>query len=78
MAIEGLFVEINLQKKKWLLCCSYNAKKYLRSNHLKEICNNFDLLSSKYDNYLVMGYFNGEPNEPAGSDFTKFIILKIL
>ena len=23
-AFEGFFVEINLRKKKWLLCCSYN------------------------------------------------------
>ena len=36
---------------------------------LKEIGNNLDLLSSEYDNYLLIGYFNGEPNEPAISDF---------
>ena len=69
MTIEGLFVEINLRKKKWLLCCSYNPKKSLISNHLREIGNNLDLLSSKFDNYLLMGDFNLEPNEPAISDF---------
>ena len=69
MTIEGLFVEINLRKKKWLLCCSYNPKKSLISNHLQEIGNNLDLLSSKFDNYLLMGDFNSEPNEPAISDF---------
>ena len=68
MTIEGLFVEINLRKKKWLLCCSYNPKKSLISNHLKEIGNNLDLLSSKYDNYLLMGDFNAEPNVPPISD----------
>ena len=26
MTIESLFVEINLRKKQWLLCCSYNPK----------------------------------------------------
>ena len=66
MTVEGLFVEINLG---WLLCCSYNSKKSLISNHLKEIGNNLDLLSSKFDNYLLMGDFNSEPNEPAISDF---------
>ena len=60
VTIEGLFVEINLRKKKWLLCFY---------NHLKEIGNNLDLLSSKYDNYLLMGDFNAEPNKPAISDF---------
>ena len=69
MVIESLFVEINLQKKKWLLCCSYNPKNSLISNHLKEIGNNFDLLSSKFDNYLLMGDFSEEPNELATSDF---------
>ena len=69
MTTEELFVEINLGKKKWLLCCSYNPKKSLISNHLKEIGNNLDLLSLKYDYYLLMGDFNAEPNEPAVSDF---------
>ena len=69
MTIEGLFVEINLRKKKWLLCCSYNPKKSLISNHLQETDNNLDLLSSKFDNYLLMGDFNSEPNEPDISDF---------
>ena len=78
MTIEGLFVEINLRKKKWLLCCSYNPKKSLISNHLKEIGNNLDLLSSKYDNYLLMGDFNAESKEPAISNFCEIIILKTL
>ena len=65
----GLFVETNLQKKKWLLCCSYNPKKSVISNHLKEIGNNLDLLSSKYDNYLLTGDFNAEPSESVFSDF---------
>ena len=50
MTIKGLIVEINLRKKKWLLCCSYNPKKSLISNHLKEIGNNLDILSSKFVN----------------------------
>ena len=69
MTIEALFIEINLRKKKWLLCCFYNPKKSLIFNHLKEIGNNFDLLPSKFDNYLLMGDFSEEPNELATSDF---------
>ena len=26
MKIEGFFVELNLKREKWLLCCSYNLK----------------------------------------------------
>ena len=58
-----------MRKKKWLLCCSYNPKKSLISNHLQKIGNNLDLWSSKFDNYLLMGDFNSEPNESAISDF---------
>ena len=78
MTTEELFVEINLGKKKWLLCCSYNPKKSLISNHLKEIGNNLDLLSSKFDNYLLMGDFNAEPNEPAISNFCEIYNTKTL
>ena len=34
---EGTFVEINLRKKKWLLCGSYNPHKINIANHLKNI-----------------------------------------
>ena len=79
MTIEGLFVEINLRKKKWLLCCSYNPEKSLISNHLQEIGNNFDLLSSKFDNYLLMGDFaNYLLMNQLFPIFVKFIILKTL
>ena len=26
--IEGFYVEINLRKQKWLICCSYNTNKH--------------------------------------------------
>ena len=71
MTIEGLFVEINLRTNKWLLYCSYNPTK----SHLQETGNNFDLFSSKFDNYLLIGYFNAESKEPVISNFVKFIIL---
>ena len=35
---EGIFGEINLRIKKWLLCCSYNPHKSNIVNHLKNIC----------------------------------------
>ena len=35
---EGVFVEINLRKKTWLLCCCYNPHKSNKPNHLKNIC----------------------------------------
>ena len=52
--VEGFFVEINLRnKKKWLLCCSYNPKKDLITQHLYALSKSIDVLTSKYDNLLV-------------------------
>ena len=35
LPMEGFYVEINLQKKKWLLFCSYNPKKNAIKSHLE-------------------------------------------
>ena len=78
MTIEGFFVEINLRQKKMGLCCSYNPKKPLISEHLNEIGKNLDLLLSKYDNFMLIGDLNAEPTEAAVSDFCEIYNLKHL
>ena len=51
--VEGFFVEINLRnKKKWLLCCSYNPKKDSITQHLYVLRKRIDLFTSKHDNLL--------------------------
>ena len=77
MTIEGFFVEINL-RKRWLLCCSYNPKKPLISEHFNEIGKNLDLLLSKYDNFMFIGDLNAEPTETAVSDFCEIYNLRNL
>ena len=71
MTIEGCFIEINLRKKRWLLCCSDNPKKPLILGHFNEIGKNLDLLLSKYDSFMLIGNLNAEPTEAAVSDFCK-------
>ena len=39
---ECFFVETNLQKRKWLVCCSYNRHKDNISNHLQLIRKKID------------------------------------
>ena len=57
--VEGFFLEINLRnKKKWLLCCSYNPKKDLIRQHLYALSKSIDVFTSKYDNLLFSGDFN--------------------
>ena len=49
--VEGFFVDVNLlNKKKWLLCCSYNPKKDLITQHLYALSKNIDIFTSKYGN----------------------------
>ena len=58
ISIEALFIEINLRKKKWLLCCSYNPHKNLILTHLNDIQVILDIQSSKYKSFLLFGDFN--------------------
>ena len=55
---EGFYVEINLRKQKWLICCSYNPNKHKISKHIEALSKSIDLFSSNYENFLLMGDFN--------------------
>ena len=76
--IEAMFVEINLRKKKWLLCISYNPHKSLIEKHLRAIGKNIDLCSGIYENFVIMGDFNAEPTENAMEGLMKLYNLKDL
>ena len=67
--IEALFIEINLRKNKWLLCCSFNPHKNLILTHLNDIQVILDVQSSKYENFLLVGDFNCEPTDSKMIDF---------
>ena len=58
---KGILAEINLRKKKWFLCCSYNPHKSNITNHLKNICKTLDKRNSTYDNLVLLVDFNAEP-----------------
>ena len=66
---EGIFVEINLRKKKWLLCCSYNPHKSNIANHLKNICKTLDKLSATYGNLILIVDFNVKPEDESIAEF---------
>ena len=54
MKIEGVFIELNLKRKRWLLCNSYYPKCSQISHHFKEIGKYLDVLISKYDNIILI------------------------
>ena len=66
---ECLFVEINLRKRKWLVCCSYNPHKDNISNHLQLIRKKLDLYSSNYERIILVGDFSSEINDKCMNDF---------
>ena len=57
---EGFNVEINLRKKKWLLCCSYNPNKNNIQFHLEKLTKTLALYSSILinENLIILGDFN--------------------
>ena len=52
---EGLYVELKLRKKKWLINFSYNPHRNAISNHLSEF---LDFHSSSFSNIIIFGDCN--------------------
>ena len=57
-SIESFYVELNFWNKKWLLNCSYNPKHSSIDSHLDSLSKIIDLLTPKYDNFILLGDFN--------------------
>ena len=76
--VEYFFVEINLRKKKWLLCCSYNPHKNSISNYVDVLRRELDTHSSDYENFLLLGDFNAEMTDPSLKEFCNLYSLKNL
>ena len=75
---EYFFVEINLRKKKWLLCCSYKPYKNSISTHIDFLRRELDLHSSNYENFRLLGDFNSEMTDTNLKDFCNLHLLKNL
>ena len=61
--IESIIFEINLHKRKWLLCGGYNPHKNSIEYFLDHISTALDTYVSSYDNILLLGDFNCEASE---------------
>ena len=69
LSTEGFFLEIRIRKKMWLLFSSYNPKKSLIANHLNCIGRNLDSRLGQYENFILMGDFDVEPNDETKKNF---------
>ena len=69
---------MNLRKKKWLLCCSFNPHKNFISNHVEVLRRELDDRSSNYENILLLGDLNPEMTDLGLKEFCNFYWLKNL
>ena len=67
--VEGLYVEVNLRKQKWLIRCSYNPNESMISQHMDALGKNMDLYSSSEENFIFLGHFNAGMAHSALKDF---------
>ena len=58
--IEILFIELNLRKKKWLICCCYNPHKNLTNYHLQELAKGIQIYFDNCDDILLTRDFHAE------------------
>ena len=76
--VEGIFLEINLRRSKWLLFGGYNFSKNNTRNFVNQVGQILDLYISKYENLLLLGDFNSEMSEERMKDFSETYDLKNL
>ena len=75
---EGIFLEINLKKCKWLLFGGYNPHKDFIKDFLSEVSEQLDNFMQNYENFMLIGDFNSEVTESPMIDFTNMYNLKNL
>ena len=76
--IEGLFVEINLHNKKWVIFGGYNPNKAIISDFLSHVGSSLDILIRNYDNFLLLGDFNSEMKDEKMKEFCNIYNLQNL
>ena len=67
--IEGIFVEINMRKMKWLLFGSYHPPSQSDKYYFKNLSKALDIYTEYYEKFILTGDFNAEDKEPILNDF---------
>ena len=78
LSIEGMFIELNFRKKKWLLSCSYNPNFNTITDHLEILRRNLYLYSVQYENLILIGDFNKDINHSCMKTFCESYTLSSL
>ena len=77
LPIGEVCIELNLCKKKWLLCCSYNPNKKIIPKHLDFTRCSLDSYSANYDHLVIIEDFHIELNQECINSFVNRIIQKV-
>ena len=67
--IEGMFIELNLIKTKWLLFGCYHSPSQSDNCFFYHIKNDLDKLSQNYNKYMLVGDLNAEDSGTCLSNF---------
>ena len=71
--IEGVFIEVNLRKIKWLIFGTYRPPSQPVEYFFKHVGYALDANGQTYEKFLLAGVFNTEETEPCLSEFlTKY------
>ena len=76
--IEGMFVEINLRKSKWLLLGAYHPPSQNDKQFFNAIGRALEVYSKKYDRFILAGDFNAEIQKTIFKQFLEMYNLKSL
>ena len=68
-SIQAIPFEINLRQEKWLVVSIYRAPSRDSGFFIHSLTEIIDHFAAKYDNHLIMGDFNMEPNDPMFKSF---------
>ena len=73
-----IFIEINLYKRKWLLCCSYNLDSTNIKKYLSALIVSLHTYFFQYEHFIVKEDFNVELENRSMEEFCKNYNLKSL
>ena len=76
--IEGIFLEVNFRKSKWLLLGTYHPPSQNDNFYFDNIGRALDIYTQTYDQFLLIGDFNAEEKENTLSEFMDLYDLKNL
>ena len=66
---EVIFIEINLRKKKWQMCCGYNPSRSFVNKFTYDIGKALDCYIGNYENFFFVGDLNSKTTESSTHEF---------